>query len=316
MVGITVEANQSRPLVASMRSIVATNTLNGTISFTLGSPIIPMAIDSGVSQLWLPVAMCDQLSDALNLRYENSTGLYLISEPARSRLLNLAPEFTFALAANATSNETTSIIIPYAAFDQQIGRPTFSSNVSYFPIRQTANDSLYVLGRAFLQEAYLVVGWERGNFTIGQGRHEVSSDPRIVPIMPFVADVSEPSGLSAGVIAGIAVGSCAAVLSAAVLVYFLWWKRRKLEDGNASKDMPGASSPYIDEKKVDGDTELETKLALLPEAGSTPLHELHEEQLRHQLMSNPVYELPVEREDHELDASPRPGTVQCRRLER
>lgn len=265
-----------------------------------------MAIDSGVSQLWLPVAMCDQLSDALNLTYENPTGLYLISELARRKLLNLAPEFMFTLAANATSNETTSIILPYAAFDQQIGPPTFSSNVSYFPIRQAANDSLNVLGPAFLQEAYLVVDWKRGNFTIGQGRHEVSSDPRIVPILPFVEDVPEPSGLSAGGIAGIAVGVCTAVLVTAILVYFLWWKRRKLEDGNSSKDMPGASSPYLDEKKIDGDTELETKLALLPEAGSTPVHELHEDQLHHQLMSNPVYELPVERENHELDASPKP----------
>jgi hypothetical protein len=43
--------------------------------------------------------------------------------------------------------------------------------------------------------------------------------------------------------------------------------------------------------------------ALLAEANSTPVHELHHEPSRQQLMSTPVYELPGERVERELDAN-------------
>jgi hypothetical protein len=316
-VEIPVKENQSRPLVASVQSIVATNTLNGTISYTHEKPSISMAIDSAVSQLWLPASMCEQLSESLNLTYDSSTGLYLVSDATRDVLLDLSPEFTITLAANAESNRTVNIVFPYTAFDLQIDdHLTFNNRLNYFPIRQAANDSLFILGRAFLQEAYVVVDWERGNFTIGPRTHDLLPAPRIVPILPVAEDLSESSSLGSGVIAGIAVGSCAAVIGVAMLVYFLWWKRRKHTADEEIKSENGPVEFYVDEKKVDGAAELETTVALLPEAASTPLHELHEDQLRHQLMSNPVYELLAEREDQELEASTQPSRRASRKLNR
>lgn len=293
---------------ANVQSIVATNTPQGTMSLTHDLQDLPMALDSGVSQLWLPPVVCDQLAESLNLTYDSSTQLYLINRSARERLLDLSPEFTFTLAADAESNETASIVLPYAAFDLQMGLPFYNESVNYFPIRRAANESLYVLGRSFLQEAYLVVDWERGNFTIGQVRHEQSSDPQIVPILPLGKEQSIFLRLSTAAIAGIVIGVIVAIVLVALAAYFLWWKKRSTppsKDEDTLGDRPGPLSPYPEDKNFDEAAELEAKVAYLPEANSTPIHELQDGKLRHQLMSMPVYELPAERVERELDAGPR-----------
>ena len=206
-VEIQVIANETRSLIAHVRSIVASNTLNGTLSAAFDLPSLPMAIDSGVSQLWLPPQVCENLAGALGLTYDNSTGLYLVNDTAHTRLLGLSPEFTFTVAANATSRETTNIVLPYASFDLEVSQPFYNTSRRYFPIRQAPTDDLYVLGRTFLQEAYLIVDWERGNFTVSPYKHQ-STGQGIVSIPPLDDDDGEdPVVLRPGVIAGIAVGA-------------------------------------------------------------------------------------------------------------
>jgi hypothetical protein len=280
-----------------MQSLVVANTLTGTLSAAFGLPSLQLAMDTGVSQLWLPKVICDKLAESLGLTFDPSTELYLVNDTIRSKLLDLAPEFTFTLAANATSSDTVNIVLPYAAFDLAVGQPFYNTSRRYFPIRRAADEKLYVLGRTFLQEAYLVVDWERGNFSVSQAQHKVV-ERDIVPIRSVSSEPSKHTGLTAGLVAGVVVAVVVVILIAAAAGYFYW--RRKRARAKTIKEE--STSPYPDEKKNDGAIELSGAGAWMSEANSTPVHELHQESSRQQLMSTPVYELPGERVERELDA--------------
>jgi hypothetical protein len=100
-----------------------------------------------VSQLWLPKVICDKLAESLGLTFDSSTELYLVNDTIRTKLLDLAPEFTFTLAANATSSDTVNIVLPYAAFDLTVSQPFYNTSRHYFPIRRAADEKLYVYAR-------------------------------------------------------------------------------------------------------------------------------------------------------------------------
>ncbi|PPJ56836.1 hypothetical protein CBER1_10158 [Cercospora berteroae] len=222
----------SRSLTARLKNLVISNTLQGTISPPFEPGGLNMSIDSTVAQIWLPGSICDTLSAALGLQYDNSTELYFVNSTAHQSLLDQAPEFTFTLAAAGSPNTTTSIVLPYAAFDQQIGQPWSTEDTTYFPIRRAANESQLVLGRTFLQEAYLVVDWERQNFTLGQSLHRPGVSNDIVTIEPATSS-SGSSRISVGAIAGIAVG---AVLLIAAICGGIWFFRRKKRREQRARD--------------------------------------------------------------------------------
>lgn len=308
-ISIPVATNNSRSLVTRMQSLVVANTLTGTLSAAFGLPSLQLAIDTGVSQLWLPKVICDKLEEALGLTFDPSTELYLVNDTTRNKLLDLAPEFTFTLAANATSSETVNIVLPYAAFDLMVSQPFYNTSRHYFPIRRAADEKLYVLGRTFLQEAYLVVDWERGNFSVSQAQHQVT-ERDIMPIRSVSSESTKHSGLTAGLVAGVVVAIVAVVLIAAAGGYFFWWRKR----ARARTTREDLASPYPDEKKDHDAIELSGAGALVVEANSTPVHELHQDSPRQQLMSTPIYELPGERVERELDASlkaDKPGLKPC-----
>lgn len=281
------------------------NTLQGTVSVTHDLLSLPMAIDSSVSQLWLPQVVCDQLEVFLGLTYDLSTELYLVNDTAHEELVRLAPEIAFTIAADSTSNDTTSIVLPYAALDLQAGPPTYNVTTNYFPLRRASKGS--VLGRAFLQEAYLVVDWERSNFTLSKAAARGNRTTNIVPIFP-PSRPSSTSALSVGAIIGIAIGAAVVVI---VLVAFIWWKlrdrRRKAREAEQLVNLPRPTSPWHEDKKVadvePAPNELDARASVHSEAMSAPLYELHEQQSSYQLMGEAVrFELPAETVRPELEA--------------
>lgn len=137
-------------LTVNARSIVLSNTLQGTVSVTHDLLSLPMALDSTVSQLWLPQVVCDELEASLGLTYDPSTELYLVNSTAHARLIELAPTIAFTLAADGTSNDTTTIVLPYSAFDLQATPPLYNTTANYFPLRRASKRS--VLGRAFCKK--------------------------------------------------------------------------------------------------------------------------------------------------------------------
>ena len=246
-----------------------------------------MAIDSTVAQLWLPVSICDALASALGLIFDDRTNLYLINETTHNRLVELNPELTFTIS-DEPANKTTNIVLPYAAFDLMNGPPLYTTTGRYFPIRRSTNELQNTLGRAFLQEAYLIVDWERKHFRVGQALHNIRDSRNIIPISPAPASTTHSSGLSTGSIIGIAVGLCLGFILVASIAFYFWWKRRRTQK---TKRLTDSTLVPVQEVEKDTDVKEQRWSELHDESVHKTTPELHGEAMFSQLMSTPVHEL-------------------------
>ncbi|KAL9121782.1 MAG: hypothetical protein Q9187_001657 [Circinaria calcarea] len=132
-------------------------------------------IDSSTPYLWLPSGPCTKFEQALGLVYDEDVRLYTFGTNASQRdalaTANLTFEFTLADLPGSSNNVVISL--PYKAFDLQLIYPYPGLNATasspaknYFPLRKSANSTQLTIGRVLLQESYLIVDYERNNFSI------------------------------------------------------------------------------------------------------------------------------------------------------
>jgi len=202
-------------------------------------------IDSSTPFLWLPKSTCESFAQALGLTYNESLALYTFdgnaSTPDDLQSWNL--NFTFSLSDTSTPTQIVNITLPYAAFDLQLSYPyipntTYATgNKNYFPLRQAANDTQYTLGRAFLQEAYIITDYDRNNFSVYQALHPANpGNTSIVDILKpgALSPQAAPSGsLSTPIIVGIAIGSAALLILLALIIFFIHRHRRRRNQQHA-----------------------------------------------------------------------------------
>ncbi|KAL1797937.1 hypothetical protein ACET3X_004543 [Alternaria dauci] len=206
------------------------------ISFTNRTGGFPATIDSTFPYLILPDEVCDEFVIAFGLTFDNDTQLYTVNDTSHEQNLRLDASVSFKVSANPNieSTEFASIVLPYSALDQQASWPFYSGQRRYLPIKRTENGK-FVLGRTFLQEAYIIVDYEHQNFTVAPAAFpDPLPNPSLVTIfdrdytgLPVPDDPGSGGGLSAGAIAGIVVGIVGAFIIVAVGVFFLWRKRRQ-----------------------------------------------------------------------------------------
>ncbi|KEF53009.1 uncharacterized protein A1O9_10917 [Exophiala aquamarina CBS 119918] len=218
-------------------------------------------IDSSTPFLWLPEAICDNFAQALNLTYNDTLQLYLYnndSSPNDLKSWNLT--FTFAIGNLPGSSSNLDLTLPYDAFNLQLSYPfpnldaNFTSPpTSYFPLRKTADPTQYIIGRSFLQETYLVVDYERNNFSLSQAVFTVEAvnNVNLLSITrpensiwpgPSVSSVTS-SALSTGAKVGIAVGAVIiALLATAALWYFCI--KKKCPVGDEANEHPKKRSLF------------------------------------------------------------------------
>ena len=218
-------------------------------------------IDSSTPYLWLPKTICARFEEALGLNYDEALQLYTFDtgSPQHEILKNWNMTFNFVIADLPGSSRTVSISLPYAAFDLQLSYPfpglnatASSSAINYFPLRKAANSTQNTIGRAFLQESYLIVDYERNNFSVHQATFatDAITNNKLIDITrpensTFAGpDDSGHSVLGKSALAGITVGL---VLILAIIVAFwlcLRQRRRhllmegmsdKLRDGSIKK---------------------------------------------------------------------------------
>ncbi|KAK3639111.1 hypothetical protein LTR56_012660 [Elasticomyces elasticus] len=309
--------DKNQTLGVAVKGIVAQNVFGGTLSLaTEGS--IAARIDSTVSHLWLPQAVCDSFANAFGLKYDNDTQLYLYANSSvHSQLLSMNPTVTFTIGPNdTTSSDTTNVVLPYSALNLNASIPYYNSSTPYLPIKVAQNESQYVLGRALLQEAYIFVDWERQNLTIAQAVHQ-NATTNIVPVLPPSADSYTGGGtigsssLSTGTIAGIAVGAAAAsILAAALAIFFVVRKRRqqrKMKEKEAEE-----AAPMSEDQKAAGHEdvpELHGEHAIGAEIDSGQLHELPQNERKNELMSTPIAEMPGNVAGAELEGNGEMGIL-------
>lgn len=243
-ISIDMPSASNNSLIVGVQSILHSldpNVATNMDSFTLNNQRkegFMAEIDSTIPYLILPNDICDMFAARYQLTYDEGTHYYFVNSSAHTRNLQQNATTSFKIGVSSTdSAEFVTINLPYAAFDWQLSFPAVNQTKQYFPIRRSGTGKS-VLGRTFLQEAYLIVDYERTNFTVAQGVLEGKPTSKVVPIFR-VGDTSPSSsvqetsrGLTAGAIAGIVVGIVLAFLIAAIGAYLFYRKYRhgKMQD--------------------------------------------------------------------------------------
>ncbi|KAF2111916.1 aspartic peptidase domain-containing protein [Lophiotrema nucula] len=240
------DQDETRPLGINIQRITAGNTWNGTRSML--DKEIYVQLDYTVPHLWLPEETCDRLAKAFGLTYDNRTELYRVNDTMHARLQSTNPTITIAFGATDDPAALLNIELPYGAFDLQASYGFYDNATNYFPIKRAKNETQYVLGRAFLQEAYLVVDYERKNFSLHQALHPASNVKEdIVPILNQkysdilanqTASKHHPSAQTRrGAITGITVGAIVGLLILIIVNFtFVRWRRRSKATKDGEKD--------------------------------------------------------------------------------
>lgn len=197
-------------------------------------------IDTTLPYLWLLLQACQNFETAFGLSWDPSTSMYLVNDTIHQQLQNLNPSVTFIIG-NSSTNQSVNITLPYGAFDLQASNPIYPNGTNYFPLRRASNPYQYILGRAFLQEAYLFVDFEERNFSISQVLFPLNAAPIIITIdhtphssAPATENNSPPSTspkprtLTADAITGIALGSTFFIITLSILAIIIILRRHCL----------------------------------------------------------------------------------------
>ncbi|KAK1963344.1 eukaryotic aspartyl protease [Colletotrichum sublineola] len=233
-------------------------------------------IDSSTPYLWLPDAICDQFAEAFNLTYNSTFNLYTLTDGQYTDFKSGSSySFTFSFTSQDNSDDfghpltvpgVVNITITAAAFAQALRYP-FQSDaiqygdpaVPYFPLRRASSlTDTFVIGRSFLQEAYLITKYDTGVFSLHQALfpnepleslqlHNVAQ-PNNSPLPP-PASMNLHDGLSTAQMGGIVAGAIAACVT--MLAWWYFYRRRNksramiraLEDGKDGKDAASSIMP-------------------------------------------------------------------------
>lgn len=244
---ISTSGQNASILEAGLQSITASGTLVGDV--TLLSSNITVAIDSAQPYLYLPRASCPVFARAFGLTLNTTLNLYQPNTTAHGALRTSNPSLNFQFGTSPSG--MLNITLPYQAFDLQTTAPITKNGSNYFPIRCTDDSSQFVLGRAFLQETYLLADYEMGNFSISQA--DFSGKPANIMTINHATMTTTPrqnpaknptsSGLGKGAIAGIAVGASVAVILLLSLLFF-FFRKRKNADTTSKRGSISAPIPY------------------------------------------------------------------------
>jgi hypothetical protein len=237
-VSISMPNKQNNTLVVGVNSILyetdqdvkqGVESLSGTTGAGFSA-----VIDSTLPYLVLPDNICDKFVEKFNLGFDRDTGLYTINSTAHTSNQQLNATVSFKISSPQAQDSTTysDIRFPYDAFSLEATDPIYPNKTLYFPIRKSSNGN-FILGRTFLQEAYIIVDYERANFTVAPA---IFTNPmpteKLLPIYnttynpPTQAPKPEHDGLSGGAIAGIVIG----IVAVFILLgggAWLYYKRRR-----------------------------------------------------------------------------------------
>ncbi|KAK6001440.1 hypothetical protein QM012_002771 [Aureobasidium pullulans] len=260
-------SDPGKDTIVAIQSIT-TQAVNSSSSVELLPAPIYASIDSTVSQIWLPLDACQAFEREFGLTYDSTYNLYIVNSSLHTSLLARNASVNFTIGTTASGLQTTTITLPYAAFDMTAQSPYqgLADRSNYFPLRRAANSSQYTLGRTFMQEAYITVDYERAKFNVSQciWPQDVGDVPMIIIIEPpppsqnsgysgassgtivsAIAGTSSKADLSGGAIGGIVAGSVIGVLAVIGLATWLVRRDKKMKARLAEKekgDAPSSSS--------------------------------------------------------------------------
>jgi hypothetical protein len=109
--------------------------------------------------LSLPTSTCNAIAQHLPVTYNNALGLYTwnTEDPQYSRIISSASALQFTIVG-MTNTEKLNISIPFRHLNLTLDAPLVDKPTPYFPC-YTGHGGGYVLGRTFLQDAFIGANW-------------------------------------------------------------------------------------------------------------------------------------------------------------
>ena len=221
-------------------------------------------VDTTLPYLYLPANICSLFEKAYGIQWNASAQTYMANTSTHQQLVNLSPSVTFILNNNASTPQSINITLPYGAFDLSAGYPIFSQGTSYFPLRRANSSSQVILGRAFMQQAYLFVDYQTSQYTISQASFPSNSNvSNIVTVNHSLNSTNTSSssssstnnnnsnGISKGAIAGIVLGISAALGLLGALAFFIWRSKHPRHVDEISRSSPANNSNGSSEPEPD-----------------------------------------------------------------
>ena len=217
-----------RDLSVSVSSISMTSNQGRSI---LSNDSVSAFIDSTLPYFFLPVSVCKAFENAFGIQWDNEVQAYLVNDTMHTALQAQNATVTFSLEGSVSGNQIVNITLPYAAFDLTASYPLLMNASRYFPLMRATNQTQYTLGRAFLQEAYVIADYDRRNFSVSQCSWKTGTPQDIVAIEPPKdAGSKSPNHLPAATLAAIILGA-AVVIGLVALAVLFKVKKKKARSG-------------------------------------------------------------------------------------
>ena len=243
-VALTFAPSDTRQLVASVRSITYTDANTKSATSLLSGAGIQALVDSTVPYMWLPQSACTLFENAFGIQWDSIRHIYTVNSTQPENLLKSNPTVLFEISNSLSQGASVNISLPYTAFDLIATTPIVNNGSYLWPLQRANDASQYTLGRAFLQEAMLIVNYDRSNFSISQAVYDSNTASHIVPILgeqssgtassqssssssAAVSGGGKSGGISGGAIGGIVVAVVVIALLAGAAFFYLQKNKNK-----------------------------------------------------------------------------------------
>lgn len=127
------------------------------------SPSTSVFIETPLPYIYMPQSTCDAITQYLPVTYQAKYGLYFWdTDDANYQRIVSSPSFlSFTFRLNSDINLNFTINVPLALLNLTLTAPIIDTPTQYLPLRPAEGPSgKYVLGRAFLQAAFIGVNWQ------------------------------------------------------------------------------------------------------------------------------------------------------------
>lgn len=177
------------------------NTPSG-LAATVQNLDLSVRLEPGVPYLYLPQAVCDGLARFLPVTYNREYNLYLwnTNQDAYKAIISsphyLSFTFTDSSATASPTANNTSINVPLALLSLNLSAPISTTVTPYFPCRPytPADGRTYILGRAFLQAAFMAQHWQARRLWLAQAPGPYIPPGNIVNFDRSDGSVTAPTG--------------------------------------------------------------------------------------------------------------------------
>lgn len=174
----TLSASQTVPMVNVTSLSLQYGATERSVDLVEESASFTAIIDSTLPYLYLPDTICDALAERLGLIYDDFNDLYTVNDTQRATNLNSVDTLKLQLSDALGGTAATSITFNFRALDMSTSWPILNANNTsegFIPIRKARKTP--ILGRTFFQEAYVIMDYDRRNFTVMQTRYDDPAPP-------------------------------------------------------------------------------------------------------------------------------------------